>query len=347
MRMFIGAVVLVAACANDDTDQLPPLTDARELRCPRPGDLPFRLRAPAFAIQANADATAAKPRIKDESSDTIGNPGGPLASTYLLDDQPVAAAPGTYRGTKSRTGVDEGLFGVPIAGEAVSLWTFDDAVDTWSEVARAVTDPSGGYELTVAGPVAEPGRPVYSMLEGDGTCAAHYDFVLPAGAKVVVTDVDGTLTADDGELLRELTDGAYVGAMKAAANRLLQTWAAKGYPVIYLTARPHLFRAETRAWLTALTFPIGPTITAEAIGDASAYKTIWLERMIEDFGWNVVAAYGNASTDISAYANAGIAKDTTFIIGPLAGADGTVPIADDDYSEHIRSYVETQPDNEP
>jgi phosphatidate phosphatase PAH1 len=182
------------------------------------------------------------------------------------------------------------------------------------------------------------------MLEGDGSCAEHYDAMEPPGTKVVITDVDGTLTTEDGELIKELQDGTYAAAMKGAADRLLQTWAAKGYAIVYITARPHLFRAETRAWLSGKAMPAGAVITAKEIGDASAYKTLWLERMKTELGWNIVAAYGNADTDISAYNNAGIPKAATFIIGPLAGTDGTVAIPNDDYSAHIASYVEMQPD---
>jgi phosphatidate phosphatase PAH1 len=65
--------------------------------------------------------------------------------------------------------------------------------------------------------------------------------------------------------------------------------------------------------------------------------------MIQSFGWNVVAAYGNASTDITAYENAGIPKTQTFIVGPLAGSGGTVPIDNMDFAQHIQTYVDAQP----
>ena len=79
--------------------------------------------------------------------------------------------------------------------------------------------------------------------------------------------------------------------------------------------------------------------------DAAAYKTVWLQRMVQTFGWDIVAAYGNASTDITAYQNAGIPKTQTFIVGPLAGSDSTQPIDNMDFPAHITSYVDTQPNN--
>jgi hypothetical protein len=341
-RWLLVPLLIVAACGGDDG---PPLSDATSLRCPAPGALPFRLQADGFASAANRSLAAASPRIKDQASDVVGNPGGPSATIYLGDDQAPAAGPIAYRGVKARTGVNDGLLATPLPGEPVSLWSYDAAATAWSQLGRTTTDGDGAYQLGETGFVAPPGQPVYAMLEADGTCAEHLDYLLAPGARVVVTDVDGTLTTDDAELIHELTDGGYAAAMKTAADHLMQAWAAKGYTIVYLTARPHLFRAETRAWLATRAFPVGPVITAIEVADAAAYKTRWLHRLIDGFGWNVVAAYGNADTDIAAYANAGIAKDHTFIIGPLAGSDGTVAIPNDDYSQHVATYVAAQPDN--
>jgi phosphatidate phosphatase PAH1 len=94
-------------------------------------------------------------------------------------------------------------------------------------------------------------------------------------------------------------------------------------------------------------FPDGPLITSNGTAaDAGAYKTIWMKRMIQDFGWKVVAAYGNADTDIIAYEAAGVPKAVTFIVGPLAGNSGTTPIANNDFSAHIAGFVAAQPANQ-
>ena len=59
-----------------------------------------------------------------------------------------------------------------------------------------------------------------------------------------------------------------------------------------------------------------------------------------------VAVYGNADTDIKAYANAGIPGDKTFIVGGLGGgSSGTVDIPNMDFTAHIAAFVDTQPDN--
>lgn len=128
---------------------------------------------------------------------------------------------------------------------------------------------------------------------------------------------------------------------------MMNLWFEKGYRIVYLTARPHLFRAETRAWLKSEGFPPGPVITANSLvfdESARTYKRAWVKRMLEDFHWEVVAAYGNAASDIDAYEDAGIPKTLTFIIGENAGINGTQPIANNDFSDHIADFVTPQPD---
>lgn len=335
------ALVLLslAGCGEDE----PALTDATSLTCPAPGPLPFRIDT-GFERSANATLAAKNPRSKDEASDTLGNPGGPVASTYLADGASPSAGPIAYRGAKARTTPTGGLFTQPLPGERVSLWSYDAAGGAWQEIGSAQTDDDGAYELADSGFVAANGQPVYSMLEADGSCAEHYDYLLPPGSKVIVTDIDGTLTTDDGELLKQVADDTYTPMMMTAGDRLMKTWAMKGYPIIYLTARSHVLRNETRVWLRDLGFPGGPLITS-ATTDAAVYKTAWLRRMLATFGWTAVAAYGNADTDIVAYENAGIPKNLTFIVGPLAGSSGTVPIQNMDFTQHITTFVAAQPDN--
>jgi hypothetical protein len=281
------------------------------------------------------------PRIKDEASDVVGNPGGAVANVYLADEEPPGSSI-RYAGLKARTMSTEGLFSQPLGGENVSLWYYDTSTSMWSSLDRGTTDDDGLYAFSANGFVAPNATPVYAVLEADGSCAAHYDYLMPSGSKFVVMDIDGTLTTSDSELLMQITDGDYVPMMMTAANTLAQRWASKGYPIVYLTARPHRFDAETRAWLDMLEFPKGPIITQNGGETADAYKTLWLERLISTFGWVPYAAYGNATTDITAYANVGIPLDHTFIIGPEAGM-GAVRI--DNYTQHITDFVNAQPDN--
>jgi len=339
MRPLLAALALLAACSDPEIA----LTNATSLICPKPGALPFRMMSSGYRTSINRTIATDGPRVKDEASDTIGNPGGKIASVYLADDQAPSAGPVDYRGAKARTALENGAAATPLEGENVSLWYFADT--GWTSLGRSKTDANGTYDVPDTGLVAPNGAPVYAMLEADGSCAEHFNYLFPAGSKVVVTDIDGTLTHDDGELLLQLGDVTHVPKMMGAADKLLQAWAAKGYPIVYLTARPHKYRVESRGWLEGIGFPAGPLITQNGGKTADVYKTLWMQRMIQTFGWNVVAAYGNADTDITAYENAGIAKNQTFIVGDLPDPRGAVAIPNFDFTQHIASYVATQPAN--
>lgn len=342
MRIALFLPVLLAAC-GDDGDQ-PPLSDAITLQCPTPGNLPFRLDSRGFQRTTNQALSDRSPRFKDEASDVLGNPDGVVATVYLEN----AAAPVAgihYEGLKARTRAEQGLSSDPFPGEAVSLWFHDEDAAAWLMLDRATTDDEGHYDFATGDFLAPNGAPVFAVLEADGSCASHRNFLLPSGSQFVVMDIDGTLTIDDDQILMQVADGTYVPETMIGAAALAQAWDAKGYPIIYLTARDNLFDAETRTWLDQLAFPPGAVITANSTAPADVYKTAWLERMIADFGWVPYAAYGNAETDITAYANAQIPLDRTFIIGPNAGNGGTVAIPNGDYTEHLTAFVAAQPDN--
>jgi hypothetical protein len=339
MRLVLLCALVLTACSDD----APALTHDTSLKCPHPGNLPFRLQSSGFQSADNEMLAKNDPRVKDEASDTIGNPGGVVASLYIANDTMPAMTPISYRGTKARTNPTGGLFATPLPGEYVSLWTYDT---DWQMIGRTQTDDSGVYELPDTGFVAPNGTPVYSMLEADGDCMEHYTWLMPPGSKFIVSDIDGTLTESDNEQFIQFSDETYVPKEITSASEMLQAWSMKGYPIVYLSARYHLYRNETRVWLRDQGFPLGPLVTEPTLQDANTYKTLWLNRMIQSFGWVPVAAYGNADTDISAYQNAGIAKSQTFIVGPLAGSGGTQPIDNLDYTSHIATYVNAQPDNQ-
>ena len=341
MRALLPLLAL-AACSSSET----PLTHATSLECPAPGALPFRLSTSGFQKSTNQTLASDDPRNKDQASDTLGNPSGASASVYLADDQQPGTTAIDYHGLKARTAPANGYQSTALISENVSLWRFDAAATAWKSLGSAKTDGNGQYDLPSTGFIAANGEPVYAMLEADGSCAVHYDYLLAPGSKVVVTDIDGTLTADDGELLSQIASITYVPKMMGAADQLMKAWANKHYPIIYLTARTHVLRAESRLWLDDLGFPTGPLITANGGKNDDVYKTLWLERLVQSFGWNIVAAYGNADTDITAYENAGIAKDHTFIVGPMAGSRGTVAIANGDFTAHISGFVASQPANQ-
>ncbi|HEY4241832.1 MAG TPA: hypothetical protein VGM88_18555 [Kofleriaceae bacterium] len=360
MRRACHALLILAAACGDDGNATsdggadaaadapavqPPLTNATALTCPDPQALPFKVDGWGFHSMTNATLAAQNPRVKNEASDTIGlADGSKLANIYMADTDAVAGGQIDYQGDAARTTHTGGLFEKPLVNEFVSLWYYDGSA--WQTVGRAETDgTTARWDLPATGYTSPNGATLYSVLEADGSCAEHSDTLLPAGEKVVVMDIDGTLTLSDNEFLMEVTDDTYVPQPMVMAAAMAQAWAAKHYTVVYLTARTHVFRPETRQWLDTQGFPPGPVITENGGETADAYKTIWLQRITTDLGWVVEAAYGNADTDITAYNNVGIPKDHTFIIGPLAGSEGTVGIANDDYTSHIASFIAAEPDN--
>lgn len=348
--LALALTSFLIACSSSPGE--PPLTDATSLTCPEPGDLPFRMVTDSFQVLTNATIAKKDPRFKDEASDTIGNPGGPYASTFLGSGDAVTTAV-DYHGIKARTGSNQGIELTPLVGEIVSAWYYDASGSAWTQIGRGPTDSEGTYDFPMTDYVAPSGSAVYAMLEGDGTCAVSTDLLLGSGSKVVVFDIDGTLTLNNNEFIMQVTDGAYVPKQMGAAAQLAQAWAMKGYPLVYLTARQHLYRAETVAWLASQQFPWGAVITgdSQAGSDPQGYKTVWLERMAQIFGWDIVAAYGNETTDIGAYQAVSIPASETFIVGdPLVGSDGNagsdvVSIEGYDFTSHISSYVDQQPAN--
>ncbi len=338
LRFVLFGCFCLSACGGESE---PPLSDQTFLSCPTPGALPFRLSSKAFQNEDARLLAQNATRNKDEASDTLGLPDDLAVTTYTAGGATPVPGATPYFGKKARTVLGEGLQATPLAGEFVSLWFHDGAA--WQSAGRVATDANGRYELPEPSLPAVD-TPAYAVLEGDGSCAEHYSYRLAPGTKVIVTDIDGTLTQSDAELLVQVGDPSYTPAMKKAAPELLQAWADKGYRIIYLTARPHILRVETRVWLREQGFPPGPVITSDDTdNDPHLYKEAWIARLKLTFDWNVVAAYGNADTDIFAYEGSGIAKDRTFIIGPLAGTSGTVAIADDDYTQHIANFVKSQP----
>ncbi|MBT8494415.1 MAG: hypothetical protein KJO07_15270, partial [Deltaproteobacteria bacterium] len=81
----------------------------------------------------------------------------------------------------------------------------------------------------------------------------------------------------------------------------------------------------TKRWLENKGFPRGPMVTVKFVGQArpssggvGKFKRRWLTQLVNS-GYKVIAAYGNAKTDVCAFAKAGIAPQSTFIIGDNGG----------------------------
>lgn len=128
-----------------------------------------------------------------------------------------------------------------------------------------------------------------------------------AGNDVVVFDIDGTLTKDP------LSNTPHPGALDA-----VKAYKAKGYAVVYLTARwKPVQELYTRAWLALNGFPNQPLYMSSSLllSDSATvkYKTAALAK-IESGTPEVKYAYGDSSTDFQAYSNAGVAATNVYAL---------------------------------
>lgn len=187
----------------------------------------------------------------------------------------------------------------------------------WASLGTATTNDDGRFTMTLAD-VQKLGAGLHELflsVTADRTGVRFVAFVAAERAKIVVSDVDGTLTSS------EKAYWATVAWHKAAtphpsAAKALSVAAAKGYQVIYVTARGGQFTDDTRRWLATNGFPAGPVRLAPTAmvipGKRTVdYKSKVLAPLVKSF--DLVAGVGNRASDISAYTSAGLAADRIFI----------------------------------
>jgi hypothetical protein len=122
----------------------------------------------------------------------------------------------------------------------------------------------------------------------------------------VVFDIDGTLT----------TRVHTIRSTRTGAVPAVQAYADAGYRIIYLSARHPLFQWHIPLWMERHGFPDGAihvTESREHRSDHAAFKHGVLEEYV-DKGWNLVAAYGDSTSDFDAYADAGIDPSSVYAL---------------------------------
>ncbi|MFO0748116.1 MAG: hypothetical protein U1F43_21030 [Myxococcota bacterium] len=236
------------------------------------------------------------------------------------DDVPELSARFTY-----------GAVDKDLEDEDVDLWI--RSCPGWTKLATARTDDDGIARVQLAAPLAPGEYNLLWVVGGDATTAPGMLAVWEPGQTVVVSDIDGTLTINDAQVFKEIFLGTDPTAY-TDADQALWTVRRKGYHVQYLTGRPELLGRMTKSWLAAHRFPPGPTKltdkTLEALPSESGvgdFKTGILEHLVGDVGLWVYGAFGNATTDISAYQANDIPDDHDFIIGAHAGERGTTAVS--------------------
>ncbi len=221
--------------------------------------------------------------------------------------------------------------------ENVEAYLYDPGTSLWESLGRYRTNSDGKVFVQV-----QP-RPAGSYLikmvaVGDLSSAYGYLNVVAPGRKAVVFDIDGTLTTDDLQVFEDYLrlDEADIYGHAAA---VVQQYALYGYQVLYVTGRPYWTADRTRDWLHTHNLPEGILRTTSSNSQSlpgsntRQYKIAQLEHWVNDLGIEIVAAYGNATSDIEAFEAVGIPKAQTWIIGSNAGQSGTQAIQGD-YSSH-------------
>jgi hypothetical protein len=243
--------------------------------------------------------------------------------------------------------------------EDVELSVLPEGTETWRRLgidrtgkdgsrdrARGIHDLGGWFVFEI--PEVDwlsPGRHRFrAEVLGDGSAAEARLWILAPKSAVVVFDIDGTITTGDGELTRELVAATvgddYHPRIRAGAVDTVRARVVAGALPVYITARPDLLVRRTRDWLASEGLPPGPVrFQSSVAATASKCRTRrYKERVIRGLiseGLSVIAAYGNAVTDIDAYLGAGLDKKRIFIVGPHGGEQGTMEVGS--YREHFKA----------
>lgn len=217
--------------------------------------------------------------------------------------------------TQTLTGkIAYGLVDKDLEDEDVEL--FACLTGIWTPIGATRTNDDGRFSLALTGDERLPAgmRDLYVSITGDRSGAEFLAYVAPAGTRMVVSDVDGTLTASENEYPESLVLGGDVAAQPDAAAALTSL-AERGYSIVYVTARGDRFTQDTRDWFAAKGFPRGPMRLPAPIITIPGADTVEFKReAIESLAaFDVKAGFGNRSSDITAYMEAGLPADRIFI----------------------------------
>ncbi|MDN3578137.1 hypothetical protein QWZ03_15325 [Chitinimonas viridis] len=229
--------------------------------------------------------------------------------------------------------------------ERVHAYLYGSGMAAWEYLGSWLTDDDGKISIGLdARPVGE--YRLRMVVEGDGSVAEGNLSVVQPGRDAVLFDVDGTLTLSDFEAYADYA-GLAMAEAYAQSPQTVQAYRQKGYQIIYLTARPYWVTPKARSWFAShglldghyrsnvySSGPIPP--------NTEQHKADYVRYLRETVGLNIVRAYGNALTDIAAYASAGLPKAETWIIGPHAGKEQTRAVGKD-YQAHHRTVVAATP----
>jgi hypothetical protein len=197
------------------------------------------------------------------------------------------------------------------AGEWVELGTTITTDEGDHPIVEGVEDGGGRVYFEIpADQALEPGRHRVHLIDEDEWETAELLIdVVPAGAPLFVSDVDGTLTTSENEEAWDFLIGNLPDANPFAAQAL-SILAGKGYRPMYMTARPEWLDRRTREFVEVHSFPRGiihtTTVYQGANGDAAAQYKSGEFAMLKQKGLVPSFVFGNKDSDALAFDNAGV-----------------------------------------
>ena len=324
LKALVSSCALLALACGADTSQWTPANTSSSA-CPLP-----TANDDAWVHSTRVHLTTAQGDARHGSADVLINPGDTAEVVARFSYGPIFK---------------------DLEDENISAWIESETCN-WQSLGVARTDDTGSARFEVPADLAKsPGRyDIRFEVNGDGSDAYSSVWVAEVGQPVVVFDIDGTLTTGDLEHTKSILYG-HEHKMYEAANEVAWAWAQRGYQVIYISGRPLYQDRLSGKWLEDQGFPRGPLKLTHRIRDGlpaesrvGAFKRRTVEAIRVEQGLVFGAAYGNATTDICAYAEAGIPASNTYIIGSKSGEacdEATRPTqAVESYPDHLEKLPE-------
>ncbi|MDR0966995.1 MAG: hypothetical protein LBM75_10965 [Myxococcales bacterium] len=233
-----------------------------------------------------------------------------------------------------------GLFDQDLEDEKVEVWIEVRCRD-WRLFGTTQTTRDGLFD-TVGGIEDDGGRVFFTiptekrlppgsyrvkmLVKGDHSEANLWLHVWERGTRVVVSDIDGTITTSENDgLWTVFAPNSPTPRVGAAAT--FRAYAAKGYRLLFVTARPEFATEGTRQWFADNGFPtdgvafhLSPSDSGELGAGAQAYKTAYLQALTQAHGLDIAWAYGNKASDLAAYLAAGVRPEgIRLVVGEYTG----------------------------
>lgn len=322
LSLLLSSFVISAGCAGGDLGEAPEVAGDQGQSSTGKADSAVPTLYQCWSSTQSYTRTGKWKKLTNYLVAKLGSP------RHRMQD--VIGTPGsvvTIKGVFSYGKTDKAM-----EGEKSSLY-FDNCGSNVK-----ILDQTTGGDGQVAYNIRLPSVPgvfaLHGALEGDGSSATAYAWVLPAGTHFAVSDIDGTLTTSDLEVIKQTAsnvfDGGYTPEAYPGASDLTWAEATRGRIPVYLTGRPSMLKTPTSSWLFSTEgMAWGPVhvtdSTAQALPSTSGvgeFKRQFLANLVAQ-GYKLDIAFGNATTDIYAYAKVGIPVGATYIIGTHAGEGST------------------------